>query len=259
VLGGGLAFGLLLLGLALADPPFSQEIAFLLSLGVVLWLLRLTVQEVPREARVAMAAAGAVIFAYRAAPPVGPAQQWWHIDVLGYDQAFFGTLAQLGSGLAILGALLLGGRIVRWPMGAVLGWLAVLNALLALPTLGMLLGLHHWTMDAFGFGARTIGLVDTALSAPLAQLGMIPMLTLIAVHAPPGHRATWFALMASLMNLALQAGAIGSRALNAAFVVERGDYATLPGLTAAAMLAGLALPLAAIAAFRRWLGPGARP
>ena len=39
-----------------------------------------------------------------------------------------------------------------------------------------------------------------------AQLSMIPLLTLVAIYAPAGHRATWFALMASLMNLALVAG-----------------------------------------------------
>src|SRR3712207_7110537 len=55
----------------------------------------------------------------------------------------------------------------------------------------------HWTEAAFGFGPRTIGLVDTVLSAPLAQLGLIPVLTLIALHAPPGRRATWFALVRS--------------------------------------------------------------
>jgi hypothetical protein len=35
---------------------------------------------------------------------------------------------------------------------------------------------------------------------------MIPLLTLTAYYAPPGQRATWFALMASFMNLALVAG-----------------------------------------------------
>jgi len=247
ILFGGLAFGVVMLGLGLGDPPFSQEIAFLLTLGVLLWLLRLTVADVPPETKRAMAAAAIVIFAYRAAPPAGPGLQWWQIDVLGYDEGFFGTLAQIGTGLSILGALLLGGRIVRWPLGMVLAGLAILGALFALPTIGMLFGLHHWTEAKFGFGARTLGLVDTALSAPLVQLGMIPMLTLIALHAPPGRRATWFALMASLMNLALQAGAILSRGLNAVFVVHRGDYAALPELVIAATVLGLALPLAAIA------------
>src|SRR5215213_10136677 len=259
ILGGGAAFAAALLALGLVDPPFAPEIGFLLSLGVLLWLLRLTTAEVPRETRRAMAAAAAVIFAFRAAPPPGPGLQWWQMDVLGYDQAFFGVLAQLGTGLAIAGSLLLGGRIVRWPLDAVLAWLAVLGAALALPTIGMLFDLHRWTEATFGFGARTIGLVDTALSAPLAQLGTIPMLTLIALHAPPGRQATWFALVASLMNLALQAGAVLSRGLNALFPVERGDYANLPVLVVAATLAGLALTLGAVALLGRRMRPGPAP
>jgi hypothetical protein len=260
ILGGGATFAAALLALGLVDPPFAPEIGLLLSLGVLFWLLRLTVAEVPPDTRRAMAAAAAVIFAFRAAPPPGPGLQWWQIDALGYDQAFFGVLAQLGTGLAIAGSLLLGGRVVRWPLGAVLAWLAVLGAVLTLPTVGMLFGLHHWTETAFGFGARTIGLLDTVLSAPLAQLGMIPMLTLIALHAPTGRQATWFALVASLMNLALQAGAVLSRGLNALFPVERGEYAQLPALVISATLAGLALTLVAVALLGRRMRHGpARP
>ena len=63
----------------------------------------------------------------------------------------------------------------------------------------------------FGFGARSIAFVDAAAASPFVQLSMIPLLTLIAYYAPPGHRATWFALMASLMNLALVAGAVADQ------------------------------------------------
>ena len=56
--------------------------------------------------------------------------------------------------------------------------------------------------------ARTIAFVDAAASSPFVQLSMVPLLTLTAYYAPPGHRATWFALMASLMNLALVAGSV---------------------------------------------------
>jgi len=254
ILGGGGAFAAALLALGLLDPPLAPEVGLVLSLAVITWLLRRTMEGVPRGTRLAMAAAAAVIFAFRAAPPAGPALQWWQIDALGYDQGFFGVLAQIGTGLAIAGSLLLGGRIVRTPLGRVLAWLSVLSAMLALPTIGMLFGLHHWTEAHLGFGARTIGLVDAALSAPLAQLGLIPVLTLIAVHAPPGRQATWFALVASLMNLALQAGNVISRGLNALLPVERGDYAALPALVVVATIVGLVLALGAIAALGRWIG-----
>jgi hypothetical protein len=259
ILGGGAAFAGALLALGILDPPFAPEIGLLLSLGVIVFLLRTTMEGVPVATQRAMAAAAAVIFAFRAAPPAGPGLQWWQIDVLGYDQAFFGVLAQIGTGLAIAGSLLLGARMVRMPLGRVLGWLAVLGAAFSLPTIGMLFGLHHWTEAHLGFGARTLGLVDTVLSAPLAQLGMIPMLTLIAMHAPPGRQATWFALVASLMNLALQAGNVFSRGLNAAFPVARGDYAELPALVVSAAVFGLVLALGAIWLLGRWIAPGKAP
>ena len=100
-------------------------------------------------------------------------------------------------------------------------------------------------------GARSIALIDAAATSPLVHLSIIPLLTLIAVYAPSGHRATWFALMASLMNLALVAGNLGTKYLNLVFPVDRGDYANLPALVVAAIVISLALPLAAILLFGR--------
>jgi hypothetical protein len=75
---------------------------------------------------------------------------------------------------------------------------------------------------------------------------MIPLLTLIAVNAPPGHRATWFALMASLMNLALVAGSLQTKYLNMLFPVDRGQYDELTMLVVVAFGIALVVPLAAI-------------
>jgi hypothetical protein len=111
--------------------------------------------------------------------------------------------------------------------------------------------LHHITERLFGVGARSIALIDEAATSPLAQLGLIPLLTLIAIYAPPGHRATWFALMASLMNMALVAGNLGTKYLNLVFPVDRGDYANLPQLVVAAVVISLVLPLGAIVLFGR--------
>ena len=58
------------------------------------------------------------------------------------------------------------------------------------------------------------------------------------------------------MNLALQAGAVLSRGLNALFPVERGDYADLLALVVWATLAGSALTLAAAALLGRQMEPG---
>ena len=76
---------------------------------------------------------------------------------------------------------------------------------------------HEW----MGISARSLALADTTISAPLAQLTMVPMLILIAKTAPPGAEATVFAIMASLMNLALSASELGTRYLNSAFGITQ--------------------------------------
>ena len=103
----------------------------------------------------------------------------------------------------------------------------------------------------FGFGARTIAIVDAATASPFAQLSMVPLLTLIAYFAPEGQRATWFALMASLMNLALTAGALETKYLNEIFPVDRGQYAELRPLYMWVVAIGFTLPIAAIVLFGR--------
>jgi hypothetical protein len=80
---------------------------------------------------------------------------------------------------------------------------------------------------------------------------MVPLLALIAYYAPAGQRATWFALMASLMNLALVAGQLQTKYLNAMFPVGRGDYGELGLLLILATAIGLVVPVAAIALFGR--------
>ena len=122
---------------------------------------------------------------------------------------------------------------------------------LSLPNIGLIYGLHHWTATTFGFGARTIAFIDLAAASPFVQLSMVPLLALIAYYAPPGHRATWFALMASLMNLATVASQLQTKYLNELFVVERGQYAYLGPLMMWAVAIGFVVPVAVILLFGR--------
>ena len=79
---------------------------------------------------------------------------------------------------------------------------------------------------------------------------MVPMLALIARTAPRGAEATMFAIMASLMNLALSASELGTRYLNVAFGVTQQDYSGLGHLLIAVGVIGL-LPLLALPLLRR--------
>jgi hypothetical protein len=121
----------------------------------------------------------------------------------------------------------------------------------SLPNIGLFYGLADWTERHFRFGARAIAIVDAATTWPFVQLSMVPLLALTAFYAPAGQRATWFALMASLMNLALIAAQLQTKYFNEAFPVGRGNYGELGVLLIVVTVIGLVLPVAAIALFGR--------
>jgi hypothetical protein len=250
ILGGGLGFGAAVVTLGLAQVPFAQEIIFVLSMAVIVRMLALVTRDLDRETRRAILATSIIIFAFRATPSAGDGAFWFTLDELGFDEAFLGHLRQTAAIIALVGLWLLRHQLTKRSVVTVLFWLTLAGGVLSLPTIGLYYGLHHWTEAQFGFGARTIALIDTAASSPFAQLGMVPLLTLVAYYAPPGQHATWFALMASLMNLALVAGSLQTKYLNMVFTVGRGDYGELGALLITATLVGVALPLLALAVFR---------
>ena len=253
ILGGGIAYGTFVITLALTSVPYSQEIVFVVSMVVVCAMLVRVVHDLDEATKRTIFYAALIIFIYRAAPLTGQGYTWFAIDVLGFDEAFQGTLGQIGAGLALMGMWLFSDAITRRPVPTVLLWLTIVTTILSLPALGLVLGLADWTERVFGFGARTIAIIDTAAASPFAQLSMIPLLTLCAIYAPAGRRATWFALMASLMNLALVAGALQTKYLNEIFVVDRGHYENLPYIMLWSIGIGFFVPLLAIFAFGRRL------
>jgi MFS family permease len=249
ILGGGLVFGAVVLAIGLSGPPFGQELIFVVSLAVIALMLGRIAEELDEVHRKRIFYAALVIFLYRASPGVGEGYRWFTIDVLGFDETFYGTLAQVGAGLSLGGAWLFSDVITRKPIAKVLLWLTVIGTVLSLPTIALALRWDQWTMQTFGFGARTIAFVDTTVTSPFAELSMIPALTIVAINAPAGRRATWFALMASLMNVALVAGALETKYLNVLFEIGRGSYADLAALTIAAVTIGFVVPVAGILAF----------
>ena len=195
-----------------------------------------------------------IIFAFRAMPSVGDGYFWWTLDVLKFDEAFYGHLRQTSALIGFAALWLLSKPLTQYSVTRTLLWITILGSILSIPNIALYFGLHHWTEANFGFGARWIALVDAATTSPFAQLSMVPLLTLVAYYAPAGHRATWFALMASLMNLALVAGQLGTKYLNQ--ILHR----RARGLRRARMLLltvaglGFAVPLAVILIFGRRAG-----
>lgn len=251
ILGGGLAFGTFVIAVALGGVPYAQEVVFTGSMAVVCTMLWLLIRDLDEKTRRSIIFASIIIFAFRATPSVGDGYFWWTLDILKFDEAFYGVLRQTGAVIAIAAMWLFSRQLTEYSVTTVLFWIAVAGTILSLPNIGLYYGLADWTQANFGFGARTIALIDAATSSPFAQLSMIPLLTLVAYYAPAGKRATWFALMASLMNLALVAGQLQTKYLNQIFTVGRGVYDDLGVLLVTATVIGFVLPVTVIVMFRK--------
>jgi MFS family permease len=217
VLFGGIIFAVFVVLVGYNDVPYSQEIVFVVSLAVVLYLLNTLIEDLDADTIKHIKMAMIVIFVYRAMPSVGPALQWWEIDVLKFDESFFAKLSMIGGGIALMGMWFAAKFIVDRSIGKVLIFLTIIGTILSLPILAMYYDIH--TM--LGLDARTVALVDTALVSPFDYIAGVLMLTLVAIYAPEGKKGTWFALMASLMNIALSASGLLSKYLNKIFVLTR--------------------------------------
>ncbi len=217
VLFGGLIFAVFVVIMGYAQVPYSQEIVFVVSLGIVLYLLNDLISDLNEDVIRHIKMAMIVIFVYRAMPSVGAGLQWWQIDVLDFDESFFAKLSAIGGGIALAGMWLSTKFIVKRNIGEVLIFLTIIGTLLSLPIVAMYYDVH----TLLGVEARTVALVDTALASPFDYIAQVLMLTLVAIYAPEGKKGTWFALMASLMNIALSAGGLLTKYLNKIFVVSR--------------------------------------
>ncbi|WP_291734586.1 hypothetical protein, partial [Leisingera sp. F5] len=220
---GGGAFVLLSLAVGLGDVPYSQEIVFSGSMGIVLLLMRQLVAVLPTDQARALIGTAIIIFVYRATPLRGPGATWFEIDVLGFDQQFLSVLALITSLLTLAGMLIFRPMMASRPITWIVAFLAITEAVLSLPNIALYYGAHHWTAAMTGglVDARFIAMVDTAVESPLGQVAMIPMLAWIARNAPSGLKATFFAVMASFTNLALSASSLGTKYLNEIFLVTR--------------------------------------
>jgi MFS family permease len=236
----GLSYAALGVVLEALSVPFGQEIILLVSGGLIVMLLN----RVGISRSVAVAAFA--IFCFRAVPGAGQGFSYWAIDHLGFDHEFLGVLAQVSAVLSLLGLIVFRKSITHRPVSYTLFWVTIVGSVLYLPTIGLFYGVNEW----FGLSPRMFAFIDTTIAAPLGQLSMVPMLALIARTAPRGAEATMFAIMASLMNLALSASELFTRYLNSFFAVTQQDYSGLGRLLISVGVIGL-LPLLALPLLRR--------
>ena len=249
ILGGSGIFVVMTLILGLSDFLLKAEIIFAGSLAIIIYLMMQLLKDLNPDKRREILGIAIIIFVFRAMPTMGAGSSWWQIDVLQFDEAFFGTLRQIASILAIGGMFALRGWMARRPVPYLVVFLSVYTTVMTLPFLGMYYGLHEWTEAHFGFGARTISIIDTMADSPLGQVAMIPMLAWIAKEAPRDQKATYFAVMAAFTNLALSASNLGTKYLNDIFVIERDQYGELGMLMITVMVLGLMVPIVTVIIF----------
>lgn len=262
ILIGSLVFVIFSVSVGLSDLKYNEEIVFVGSLGIVLFLMSRLVRVLEPSARNVLVGTAIIIFVFRAMPLSGAGEQWWMIDVLGFNQQFLSVLSLISSGLALFGMFLFRRFMAERSIAYVIGFLTIVGTFLYTPVIGMYYGLHHWTAALTGgvVDAHFIALVDTALESPLGQVAMIPMLAWIANSAPANLKATFFAVMASFTNLALSLSQLGTKYINEIFLVTRqvkdhvtgaiitpANYSELGVLLITVSTIGLILPLAAIA------------
>jgi hypothetical protein len=261
ILGGSLVFAVFTVGMGLSNLPYNQEIIFVGSMAIVIFLMSRLMQALDSEARLYLLGTAIIIFVFRAMPGPGAGQTWWMIDELAFDQQFLSVLALIGSTLALAGTLHLPALHGRALHGLYSG----------LPDPA-----HQHLLPAYRRHVLRAAQLDGrshrghcrcpihrhrrhGYRIPLGQIAMVPMLAWIANSAPDHLKATFFAVMASFSNLALSAGQLGTKYLNEVFLVTRevrdpltgvvtvpADYGQLGDLMIAALLIGLILPLAAV-------------
>jgi MFS family permease len=246
ILGGGVVFVIISIILGMSQIAAKKEVIFIASLAIIIYLMRQLLKDLDPLKRRDIIGIAIIVFVFRAMPGIGAGATWWQIDALRFDEAFFGTLRQISSMLAIVGMFALRGWMSRRPIPYLVIFLSVYSTLMFMPFIGMYYGLHEWTQDMFGFGARTIAIIDTMADSPLGQVAMIPMLAWIAREAPLAQKATYFAVMAAFTNLALSASSLGTNYLNEVFTIQRGQYGELGHLMITASIIGLVLPVATV-------------
>ncbi len=261
ILGGSLVFVLFTLTVGFGGFSYSEEIVFVGSMAIVLFLMARLMRELEPDKQFTLVGTAVVVFLFRAIPGTGPGTTWWMIDHLKFDQQFLSILSLIGSTLTLVGMFTFRRFMAERSIAYVIGFLTVIGTILTLPVVSMFYGLHEWTARITGgiVDARFIALIDTALESPLGQISMIPMLAWIANSAPANLKATFFAVMASFTNLALSLSQLGTKYMNDIYVVSReirdqasgvvqtpADYSQLGTLLVAQLLLGLALPFVAI-------------
>jgi MFS family permease len=130
------------------------------------------------------------IFFFNFSPSFGPAFLYYQTDVLKFDQQFIGILSSLSAVGYMIGALIYAPLSRRLPLKTIILWAIGVTAVATFSYL-----LYRDRASAI--------VIDTGFGV-LAMLTQLAFLDLSAKACPPHVEATFFALLMSVYNLAMQ-------------------------------------------------------
>ncbi len=133
ILIGGLIFVIFSVGIGTLKVPFSQEIVFAGSVGIILYLMSRLVQFLPGSQNMVIIGTAIIIFVFRAMPRPGPGLTWFEIDVLLFNEQFFSVLFLLASILTVAGIMLLRPFMVNNSIAKIIVILSIAGVILFPP------------------------------------------------------------------------------------------------------------------------------
>ncbi|HEY7521572.1 MAG TPA: MFS transporter [Methylomirabilota bacterium] len=130
------------------------------------------------------------IFFFNFSPSFGPAFLYYQTDVLKFDQQFIGILGSLSAVGYMIGALIYAPLSRRLPLEKIILWTIGVTAVA--------------TFSYLAYRDRVSAIVIDTGFGVLAMLTALAFLDLAAKACPPHVEATFFALLMSVYNLAMQ-------------------------------------------------------
>ena len=248
-----LSFGLLFILCSIPEYNFKEEVIFIINLFFTVYMFKTIISHLTPEQKTNLILVGIVIFAYRIQPTPGSGIEWWQIDVLKFTPMFFAILNQISMILGFIGTWILSPYFLRKGIFFTVVFLSIIELILKIPIIGMAYGLHEWTMQHLGFGAKTIALIDISIEGPFSVAFMVPMLALSSYYAPKKNNiVVWFALTASWFNIPFALGRVISKHINHIFIIERGVYTNVSDLLIYTSAIGFIFPVIAVIACQKF-------
>lgn len=209
---------------------FLQELVIFINFMIFIYVFSIFVKKYEKHIIQELILLGLILVVVRIHPVVGEGVKWWYIDDIGLDQWFFSYMTILSNIIAMVGSWFLGPYILKQKLIRSMLLICGFKAFFCLPELLIANGFHNFTMEHFGFGARTLIMFDNSLSAPLDVLINVITFSIMTDLAPKINLSTWLSLIACLLNLIGMLNIALGKLLNNVFIIERGDYNNIQGM-----------------------------